>query len=202
MKNNETSNFMKGYIKFKDKKIKNVIATLHHKNLENFCKLDNQENWVLIDSKEGLNKKALDEIKPNYIFIPVWHWRIPEEIWSNYKCVVFHMTDLPFGRGASPYENLMLRGIYNTKVSALKVEHEFDAGDIYMKSDFKLSESKEDTLNRVSNLIFYEMMPYILKNNPTPVKQVGTPTYFKKISQEEFIKIRKANSLIAALLDG
>jgi methionyl-tRNA formyltransferase len=160
--------------------MKNIIATLHGKNIENFRKL-NPEEWILIQDKESLNLKIMNEINPRYIFFPVWHWRIPEEIWRKYECVVFHMTDLPFGRGASPYENLIARGIYDTKVSALRAEAEYDAGPIYMKRDFRLSNSKEDTLIRVSDLIFDTMIPYIIKNNPIPVPQVGKPTYFKRI---------------------
>ncbi len=49
----------------------------------------------------------------------------------NFNCVVFHMTDLPFGRGGSPLQNLISRGIYKTKISAIKVVKEIDAGPIY-----------------------------------------------------------------------
>ena len=32
-----------------------------------------------------------------------------QEIHENYKCIIFHMTDLPFGRGGSPLQNLISR---------------------------------------------------------------------------------------------
>ncbi len=34
---------------------------------------------------------------------------MPREIFENWACVVFHMTDLPYGRGGSPLQNLIVR---------------------------------------------------------------------------------------------
>jgi methionyl-tRNA formyltransferase len=43
------------------------------------------------------------------------------------------MTDLPFGRGGSPLQNLISRKIYNTKLSAIRVVKELDAGPVFLK---------------------------------------------------------------------
>ena len=51
---------------------------------------------------------------------------IPTEIFTSFECIVFHMTDLPYGRGGSPLQNLIVRGHKKTKVSALKVVKEVD----------------------------------------------------------------------------
>ena len=58
---------------------------------------------------------------------------IPKKIYSNYDCIVFHMTDLPYGRGGSPLQNLIVRGHKETKISALNVQSGLDTGDIYLK---------------------------------------------------------------------
>ena len=79
-------------------------------------------------------KFKLDEIRrinPEYIFFPHWSYIIPKEIFSNYQCIVFHMTDLPYGRGGSPLQNLILAGKKKTKISAIDVVEEIDAGDIF-----------------------------------------------------------------------
>jgi len=47
------------------------------------------------------------------------------------------MTDLPFGRGGSPLQNLIVRGFTHTKLSALRVEKGLDTGDIYLKEDLE-----------------------------------------------------------------
>jgi hypothetical protein len=41
---------------------------------------------------------------------------IPEDVWTNFECIIFHMTDLPFGQ-----QNLLVPGIYKTKISAIRI---------------------------------------------------------------------------------
>ena len=43
------------------------------------------------------------------------------------------MTDLPYGRGGSPLQNLIVRGHKHTMISAIKCVKELDAGPIYLK---------------------------------------------------------------------
>ena len=54
------------------------------------------------------------------------------------------MTDLPFGRGGSPLQNLITRGISKTKISALRCNEEIDAGPIYLKRPLSLHGSAEE----------------------------------------------------------
>jgi methionyl-tRNA formyltransferase len=168
--------------------MKNIISTIKSWNVENFNKLkgkDKENCWELIDQKEGLNYKKVKQIDPQYIFFPHWSWRIPEEIWKNYECVVFHETDLPFGRGGSPIQNLIERGIYNTKISAIKVNEKMDAGDIYLKKDLDISKGNvEEILRNSSKIIFEEMIPEIIRGvNLLP--QEGEITYFKRRTPEQ-----------------
>jgi len=114
-----------------------VIVTIKEWNIKNFHKLKNKfknrYEFYLITKKEDLIWELILELNPRYIFFPHWSWIIPANIYENYECIVFHMTDLPFGRGGSPLQNLIVRGIYDTKLSALRVTKELDAGDIYLK---------------------------------------------------------------------
>ena len=50
---------------------------------------------------------------------------------KRYDCVIFHMTDLPYGRGGSPLQNLIIRGYKKTNVVSNKCVGEVDAGPIY-----------------------------------------------------------------------
>ncbi len=127
-------------------------------------------------------KFKLDEIRrinPEYIFFPHWSYIIPKEIFSNYQCIVFHMTDLPYGRGGSPLQNLILAGKKKTKISAIDVVEEIDAGDIFLKKDLSLSGHAQDIFNK-ANKIIQEMIIEIVTHSPTPIPQDGTPTYFKR----------------------
>lgn len=89
-------------------------------------------------AKEDLTRETVDGLRPDWIFFPHWSYIIPSSIYENYRCVVFHMTDLPFGRGGSPLQNLIVRGIAETKISALRVTKALDAGDIYLKEPLQL----------------------------------------------------------------
>ena len=125
-------------------------------------------------------KEVVKYFKPEYILFPFWSWKVPKEIVDNYECIGFHMTDLPFGRGGQPYENLRLRGIWDTKISAFRFTDKWDAGDIYLKRDFRISDTKEKTIEDAGKII-EEMIDYIVKNNPVPVPQVGEITTFKRL---------------------
>lgn len=123
----------------------------------------------------------IKEFNPDYIFFPHWSDIIPPEIYNNYNCVVFHIGDLPFGRGGSPVQNLIVRKIYETKITALKVNDLLDGGDIYYQVKFDLKDgTAEQLLQRASEIVFNEMISYIIRNNPVPSKQNGEAVIFKR----------------------
>lgn len=166
---------------------KYVIATTKSWNIENARKLiEHNKNIVLIDEKDCLTKDYLDSIQPEYVFFPHWSWIIPKEIYENYKCVVFHMTDLPFGRGGSPLQNLLARGIYETKVSAIKVVEGLDEGPVYLKESIDISEGNADEIFKaVSDIVFSKMIPLFLENELIPKEQVGEAVCFKRRKPEQ-----------------
>ena len=141
-------------------------------------------DWVHIKDKNDFTFENLTKLNPEKIFIPHYSFIIPEAIFNKFECIVFHMTDLPFGRGGSPLQNLIQRGIYHTKISALKVSNEIDAGPIYLKKDLALYGSAEEIYIR-ANKIIYEMIIDIIKNNLEPIEQKGEVTVFKRRKQEE-----------------
>ena len=70
----------------------------------------------LITERAELNVQRLSELNPEWVFLPHWSHLVPREVHERWPCVIFHMTDLPFGRGGSPLQNLIARGIYETKI--------------------------------------------------------------------------------------
>ena len=67
------------------------------------------ENTLLsINNKSELTQENLEQFNPDFIFFPHWHWLVPPEIFENHECVVFHTAPLPYGRGGSPIQNLIL----------------------------------------------------------------------------------------------
>lgn len=157
----------------------------HKKMFDNLSKRSNEE-WYLIDKKSLFNIENLEKIEADKIFIPHWSYIIPKSIWSRYECVVFHMTDLPFGRGGSPLQNLIVRGYKSTKISALKVEGGIDTGDIYCKEHLSLEGTASQIFYR-SVPIITNMIEKIIDYNLEPSQQEGTPVSFKRRKPEDGI---------------
>ncbi len=166
-----------------------VICTIRPWNIKNAKKLraesNKQYSFHIISEKDKLNFDIIARLDPAFIFFPHWSWIIPEKIYKNYKSILFHMTDLPFGRGGSPLQNLIVQKVYDTKITAIEVVKELDAGKVYHKKDFSIRQgSAQDIFKRVSDIIFFEMIPYILKKQPVPKSQKGRIVKFKRRKAE------------------
>lgn len=163
-----------------------IVATIKDWNIDQYQKRvgSYSGNWFLIESPEELTLDKLREIKPKYIFFPHWSWIVPESILDEFNCVCFHMTDVPYGRGGSPLQNLIIRGHKNTKLTALRMCNELDAGPVYLKEDLSLTGSATDIFKRSASLTF-GMIEYIVQNNPKPVEQQGEVTQFPRRKPEQ-----------------
>lgn len=142
------------------------------------------EKWYRIRVKNELNKEKLKALNPAIIFIPHWSHIIPPEIFENFECIVFHMTDLPYGRGGSPLQNLIVRGHENTKISAIRVEKGIDTGDLYLKKHLNLNGTAEEVFLR-SAAVIKEMIKEIIDSNLQPEIQKGEITNFKRRKPED-----------------
>jgi methionyl-tRNA formyltransferase len=140
-------------------------------------------SFIFVGSPDELIRELAVEVV-DYIFFPHWSWIIPEEVWGRHECVIFHMTDLPYGRGGSPLQNLIVRGKKETKISALKCSAGLDEGDIYCKVPLALHGTAEEIFKKMVPLI-EDMIISILTNNIIPSPQVGVPIYFKRRTPED-----------------
>ena len=166
-----------------------IIATIKPWNIKNAekiaQKIKDKYHTEIITNKEELTAEKIKALNPEYIFFPHWSWKIPESIYKQYNCIVFHMTDLPFGRGGSPLQNLIVSGYKQTKISAIKVVKAMDAGPVYLKEELELYGTADEIFMRASKIVFEKMIPKILENNITPAEQQGEITPFKRRKPEE-----------------
>lgn len=167
---------MKNYVILSEK--------LWHKDLPQNLNQIIPANWVLINKKEDFVAEKLEELEVEKVFIPHWSYIIPKEIYEKFECVVFHMTDLPYGRGGSPLQNLIVRGHQETKISALKVVKELDAGDIYLKKELSLQGTAQEIFLRATSVI-QSMIIEIVNLNLNPQKQKGEASTFKRRKPED-----------------
>lgn len=140
--------------------------------------------WHYIGAASELSLDVVDKISPRYIFFLHWSWKVPDEIVDRYECVCFHMTDVPFGRGGSPLQNLIVRGHRETMLTALRMSKEFDAGPVYGKEPLSLEGGGEEIYLR-AGCLSAKMIQRIIQDEPKPVPQRGKPVVFKRRKAEE-----------------
>jgi len=136
---------------------------------------------------------TLDAFQPSHVFLPHWSWKIPEAVFAQHECVVFHMTDLPFGRGGSPLQNLVVRGIQQTKLSALRCGAEIDAGPVYLKRDLSTLGTAEEVFLRAA-VLMEEMIVAIAGGGMPPIEQTGDVVHFTRRTPEQG-DLRQATTL-------
>lgn len=159
-----------------------VIATPHARNDVLEERLRDRltgHDVARMRAEQDLSSRALEQINPDYVFFPHWSWLIPEYIYTRFECVVFHMTDVPYGRGGSPLQNLIVRGHRETMLSALRCEKSLDAGPVYLKRPLALAGTAEEILQRASALM-EEMIVEVVERRPAPVPQQGEVVVFKR----------------------
>lgn len=163
-----------------------IVATTKSWNIrafENFRQTVKGE-WFLATNPAELNELLGSNIQPRYIFFPHWSWKVEAELYGRYECVCFHMTDVPFGRGGSPLQNLIVRGIKQTKLTALRMVEEMDAGPVYFKEPLDLTGSAEEIFQRATKPV-YQMVRRLVEQEPTPQQQEGDPVFFERRKPEQ-----------------
>lgn len=158
-----------------------LLVSQHVRHKELFERLKNtlKGHWHYVSEKEKFTEQYLSDIQPRYIFCPHWSFKIPKNITDNFNCVMFHMTDLPFGRGGSPLQNLIVRGITETKLSAFRCVEALDAGPVYGKLPLSLDGTAREIFKRADRLVS-QLIFDIIQKNTEPVEQVGAVTKFKR----------------------
>jgi len=140
--------------------------------------------WSYLGSPEELSLALVRKMRPRYIFFLHWSWRVPDKILHECECVCFHMTDVPFGRGGSPLQNLISRGIRETKLTALRMTDTFDAGPVFLKEPLSLDGGAEEIYLRAGKLSA-RMIEHIARVEPTPMPQKGEAVNFKRRKPEQ-----------------
>tara|TARA_B100000575_G_C22945501_1_gene547057 strand:+ start:26 stop:700 length:675 start_codon:yes stop_codon:yes gene_type:complete len=156
-----------------------IIAAAGKWNRDFFSNFStNSYEFVLVQRPEELLSE-INTSKPDFIFFIHWHWKVVDAVWKNNECIVFHMTDLPYGRGGSPLQNLILRGHINTKLSAFKMGKTFDSGPIFLKKDLSLSGRASEIYLRAT-ILSTKMIDEIIFKEIKPSPQLGEVVIFKR----------------------
>lgn len=175
---------------------KYIIATIKDWNINQYNRsiYKKHKNWYLVTDAKKLTTKYIKSIKPKYIFFPHWSKKVNSKIINNYECIGFHETDLPYGRGGSPIQNMIIRNYKKTVISAIKLTDELDAGPIYLKKTLKLDGNAQEIYERTSKKVF-KMINIIIKKKIMPVAQKGKVVKFKRRKPKQSNLSKKTKTL-------
>jgi len=163
-----------------------VVATPHARYLGLIERLRVRPDIevMAVRSRDELDPAAIAAFEPDYVFFPHWSWKIPAEVYERFETVIFHMTDLPYGRGGSPLQNLIKRGHDETMLTALRCVEALDAGPIYQKRPLSLLGTAEAIFGRAADLM-EEMIVEIVERRPEPIPQEGQVVTFKRLKPDD-----------------
>lgn len=148
--------------------------------------------WICVTTDKDLTA-ILSCDYPRYVFFPHWSSKVPGGLIGSTECVAFHMTDLPFGRGGTPLQNLIASGAKETQVTAFRMTNELDAGPVYVKKRMSLEGSADEIYARAANISF-ELMEWIVEREPEPVPQLGESTSFRRRQPRESVISNQCNT--------
>lgn len=162
-------------------------------NSKHFIKFNKNKKIFCIKEKKKLNIQNLNKINPKFIFFPHWSYKVNKSILKKFNCVCFHTAPLPYGRGGSPIQNLILKKFKKVPVCALRMTNDIDAGPIYLKENISLSGNLDEIFNRISIKII-KMIKLLIKKEIKPKKQVGKIFNFKRLKKSNS-KIKKNENI-------
>ena len=142
-------------------------------------------------AQNGLSLCIFDDVrklrKNGILFLVSYQNKLNLTEYSDYtNIIVFHASDLPRGRGWSPYIWDILSGADTITVSAISAADEIDCGDIWAKTKFDVA--KTDFLAEIMEQISLAQLN-LLKEvvtmvgsgmHPIPQDLTTKPTYFSK----------------------
>lgn len=137
-------------------------------------------DWLFVQTDEELAEVVKNISNFRFVFFLHWSKKVPEEILLQTECVCFHMTDVPYGRGGSPLQNLITRGYKETQLTALRMTAEFDAGPVYLKEPLSLEGSTAEEIFIRASRLSCKMALRIARETPEPTPQAGDIVDFKR----------------------
>ncbi len=101
--------------------------------------------------------------------------------------IIFHSTPLPFGRGGSPIQNMILRGFSKTKICAIEAKNEINSGNIFLKKDLSLKGSANEIYIRMYSIIL-KMIKFLIRYKlPSAIAQKGKIVFFNRRKRKKIV---------------
>ena len=149
-----------------------LLSTQDSASRSLFEKLRSRKNeeWKWLTQKDDIDLNIDDLPFAQKAFVFRWPHLLDENVLALTEFIGFHTSNLPEGRGGSPLQNQIMDDIYESRINALKLVKEADAGPVYTYRDVSLHGSIDDVWRTLSTLA-YEMIQVIIDSNLTPQPQ-------------------------------
>lgn len=148
--------------------------------------------------KVDILSQSTDVVSGDILFLVSCSERIPQHVRNRFKHVlVLHASDLPKGRGWSPYIWDILSGEDEIVLSLIEAEDQIDTGKIWKKTRVLISKTHlYDELNQVLFQAEVSLMSWAVENYKTvmPAEQDRNvePTYWpRRTVQDSRLDINK-----------
>ncbi len=156
-----------------------------HPKLQEWAERQRQDHDVRI-------RHALAELETeggDLLFLISCHEIVPATVRGRYrKCLVIHASDLPKGRGWSPWVWQILEGHNTLTVTLLEADDVVDSGPIWHKVQVVLEghELAEEIHARLFDAEL-SLMDYAVRHfhTVTPTPQTGEPTHYRRRTPED-----------------
>lgn len=129
-------------------------------------------------------REAIKELNPQWVFFFHWSHIVPELIYKNRRCVVIHTGNLPKNRGGSPLQNQIMDGIIESRVNAIEMVSEVDAGGIYYSLPITLQGNLVDIWATIGERAC-KIIRNCVEKDLVPIPQIGTKQVYKRRKDNE-----------------
>lgn len=147
------------------------------------------KHWIIANNSDheiNLVRKKSQILEGDILFLVSCSEIIDKNTRSAFKKIlVIHASDLPKGRGWSPYIWQIIEGAETIVISLLEANDKVDSGDIWAKKIVLLP--KHALWNEINHLIFsaeLDLLDFAVNNfhtvKPQPQDQDIQPTYYSK----------------------
>ena len=137
-----------------------------------------------------------DNAGADFVIVMSYGVILPDDVLAAGNFINIHPSDLPKYRGPSPIRSALKNGDTKSAVCLMKIVHDLDAGDIYMrhKFDIDLDDTNETVENKVDEIAINMLDEFLSSPEKyKPMPQVGTPIISHKVkSADEFIDWNKS----------
>lgn len=166
--------------------MKKIVFCIQNYLIEDVLRSQNliDDSSILIRDNSKLTYEFLKEINPDMVMFPHWSSKVDSLIVKEFKCICFHSSPLPYGRGGSPIQNMIIRGHSETELCSLLMVENFDEGPVYLRTKVSLEGSLDEILRRIYKEIAKQMIE-LINNDLVPTEQDGEVVNFKRITDNQ-----------------